>query len=111
MPDTPDNTPDTADNNGDKKPGFAARCRIMFKKAAAQDWKGVIKDTAKDLKDPKEIALLAGSSIVPGGWVAYGGYRIAKFAAKNQAPETPPANDNHTEALPEKKKKPKAPKA
>jgi len=81
---------------GAAKPGLVKRCRTAFKKAAAQDWKGIVKQTVRDLKDPKELAIFATSSVLPGGWIGYGSYRIAKFNMTKDAPAITADNDNTT---------------
>lgn len=84
----------SADDTAAKKPGLGKRCRSAFKKAAGQNWKGILRQTARDLKDPKELALLATSTVVPGGWIGYGSYRIAKFNLTKDAPAVTADNDN-----------------
>ena len=81
-----------------KKPSLRQRMRDAFGTVSKRELMGVLKDTAKDLRKPKEIALLAGSSIVPGGWVGYGTYRFTKYRLKKAAEA---ANDDTPQAQPE----------
>jgi hypothetical protein len=77
------------DDNQPKKLSWRQRAKIVFDDVSKREAFGVIKDTAKDLRKGKEIAILAGSSVIPGGWIGYGAYRVAKYRAKKNA-----ANDN-----------------
>jgi hypothetical protein len=88
-----------------KKLSFRQRCREAFNGVSRRDWINVAKDTLKDLRRPQEIALLVGCSFVPGGWIGYGIYRIAKYRHKKAA------NDNPEQPRPENKPKPPAPPA
>ncbi|MCC7038463.1 MAG: hypothetical protein IT560_14335 [Alphaproteobacteria bacterium] len=74
-----------------KKPSFKQSLKTVFNGLTRKELRGVLKDTFKDLRKPKEIGVLLLSSFVPGGWIGYAGYRIAKYKL-NHAP--PPANDN-----------------
>jgi hypothetical protein len=71
-----------------KKPSFRERLRESFNGVSKREWMGVIKYTLEDLRRPKEIALLVGCTFVPGGWIGYGIYRVAKFKRRRAA------NDN-----------------
>jgi hypothetical protein len=73
-----------------KKPTLKARLKTVFNGLSRKELKGVFADTVKDLRRPKEIGILLVSSFVPGGWIGYAGYRIAKYKLRH----APPANDN-----------------
>lgn len=92
-----------------KKPSFKQRLKTVFNGLSRKELRGVLKDTVKDLRKPKEIGVLLLSSFVPGGWIGYAGYRIAKYKLEH-AP--PPANDNvePTAAIQHKPKPPTPPK-
>ncbi|MEZ0260171.1 MAG: hypothetical protein ACAH80_04135 [Alphaproteobacteria bacterium] len=77
------------DNDQPKKLTWRQRAKIVFDDVSKREAFGVIKETAKDLRKGKEIAILAGSSVIPGGWIGYGAYRIAKYRSLKKA-----ANDN-----------------
>jgi len=79
-----------------KKLSFRQRLSLVFNGVSRKELKGVLADTLKDLRKPKEIGILLVSSFVPGGWIGYAAYRIAKYKFKHQ----PPANDNTAEASP-----------
>ncbi|MBL8712364.1 MAG: hypothetical protein JNM12_05645 [Alphaproteobacteria bacterium] len=89
-----------------KKPSFKQRLKTVFNGLSRKELRGVLKDTVKDLRKPKEIGVLLLSSFVPGGWIGYAGYRIAKYKLEH-APA--PANDNNepTAAVQHKPKPPK----
>lgn len=95
----------------EKKLSFKEKLHLVFNGVSKKELKGVFADTLQDLKKPKEIGIFIVSSIVPGGWVGYAAYRIAKYKFKH-----PPANDNKAEEAanpkpaPKSKKQPKAPK-
>lgn len=91
-----------------KKLTWRQRAKIVFDDVSKREAFGVIKHTAKDLRKGKEIAILAGSSVIPGGWIGYGAYRIAKYRSMKNGEA---ANDNipPEDHLP-KKRKPKPPK-
>lgn len=100
----------TEKNPEEKKPpklGWKQKLSLVFNGVSRKEWRGVLKETLADLRKPKEIGILVASSFVPGGWIGYAAYRIAKYKFKH-----PPANDNAAEAIPEAgvKKKPDAPK-
>ena len=78
-------------NPKEKKPSFKKRLTTVFNGLSRKELRGVLKDTLKELRKPKEIGILLVSSFVPGGWIGYAGYRIAKYKL-DHAPET--ANDN-----------------
>jgi hypothetical protein len=89
------------------KPSFKQRLKTVFNGLTRKEMRGVLKDTLKDLRKPKEIGVLLLSSFVPGGWIGYAGYRIAKYKL-DHAP--PPANDNVApEAKADQKPKPPTP--
>lgn len=97
------------ENPKQKKPSFKQRLSTVFNGLSKKELRGVLKDTLKDLRKPKEIGILLVSSFVPGGWIGYAGYRIAKYKL-DHAPEA--ANDNAAPPVqPEAKAdpKPKAP--
>lgn len=92
-----------------KKPSFKQRLTTVFNGLSRKEMRGVLKDTLKDLRKPKEIGILLVSSFVPGGWIGYAGYRIAKYKL-DHAPEA--ANDNvEPPAKADPKPKPPAPPA
>ncbi|MBI1215075.1 MAG: hypothetical protein GC185_04555 [Alphaproteobacteria bacterium] len=97
-----------------KKPGFFKKISNTFNRVAKQKWGGIFRHTLSDLRSPKEILLLLGSSVVPGGWVGYGAYRIAKYkmGKKPANDDNPPPEGNKPDAqkAPKKGKKPKPPK-
>lgn len=96
-----------------KKPSFKQRLSTVFNGLSRKEMRGVLKDTLKDLRKPKEIGILLVSSFVPGGWIGYAGYRIAKYKL-DHAPEAAPeaANDNAApSAKADPKPKPPAPPA
>lgn len=90
-----------------KKPSFPQRLREAFNGVSRKDVLPILKDTLKDLRHPQEIGLLVGCSFVPGGWIGYGIYRVAKFklkrAAANDNPEKP---GNDVKPAPPKPPKP-----
>ncbi len=88
---------------GEKKPSFSQRIKDAFNGVSRKEWLKVIKDTLSDLKRPQEIALLVGCSFLPGGWIGYGIYRIAKYRHKKAA------NDNRAQPAPEHKIQPPKP--
>ncbi|HYD19649.1 MAG TPA: hypothetical protein VEF76_14340 [Patescibacteria group bacterium] len=79
-----------ADEPNPKKPKFGQRIKALFNGLSRRELRGVIGNTLKDLRKPKELGILLVSSVVPGGWIGYAGYRIAKYKLAHQ----PPANDN-----------------
>jgi len=78
-----------------KKPRSGWKDRVFgklskaFNRSARRDMKGVFRHTLKDLRRPKEILLFIGSSVLPGGWLGYGAYRVAKYKNGNG-----PVNDD-----------------
>lgn len=72
-----------------KKLSFKERLNLVFNGVSKKELKGVFADTLKDLRKPKEIGIFIVSSVVPGGWIGYAAYRIAKYKYKHK-----PANDN-----------------
>jgi len=72
-----------------KKLSFKERISLVFNGVSRKELKGVFADTLKDLRKPKEIGIFIVSSFVPGGWIGYAAYRIAKYKYKHK-----PANDN-----------------
>lgn len=44
----------------------------------------IIIDTARDLRRPVELGMVAAAVFVPGGFIAYGVYRIKKYKDKRQ---------------------------
>ncbi len=87
-----------------KKPSFKSRLTTVFNGLSRKELRGVLKDTFKELRKPKEIGILLVSSFVPGGWIGYAGYRIAKYKLDH----APSANDN-TAPVAGPENKPKAP--
>ena len=91
-----------------KKPSFFRRLKDAFNGISRKDWIPIAKETLKDLKRPQEIGLLVGCTFIPGGWIGYGVYRIAKYRLQKEA-----ANDNtgkpEPEARPKQQKKPPKP--
>jgi hypothetical protein len=85
-----------------KKPNFFRRLKDAFNGISRKDWMPIAKETLKDLKRPQEIGLLVGCTFLPGGWIGYGVYRIAKYRLKKAS------NDNQEN--PGKEAKPKPPK-
>lgn len=80
------------DKNPDKKRKKSLREKFneTFPDVSRDEWKGIIRDTLKDLRDPKEITLLLGGAIVPGGFIGYGAWRIMKYREKKAANDNPP---------------------
>ena len=91
--------------DSDKKPGLKQRIKNAFNGVSRKDVPGVLKHTLQDLSKLKEIALLVASSFVPGGWIGYGAYRVAKYKRRH-----PPANDDKAAAAVTRAPKPAAPK-
>jgi len=88
------------DNDKNEKPAkktlpLKQRLKAAFNGVSRKNIMGIAKDTLKDLRRPKEIGLLVVSSFLPGGWIGYGAYRVAKYKYKHT-----PDNDN-TAATPE----------
>ena len=84
-----------------KKLSFRQRLKEAFNGVSRKELAAIFKETLKDLRRPQEIGLLVGCSFIPGGWIGYGVYRVAKHRRKaaNDNPEQPP-----------KESKPKGPK-
>jgi hypothetical protein len=74
---------------GRKKPTLRERCKAAFNGVSRRELGGIFKETVKDLRKPKEIALLIGCSILPGGWIGYGVYRIARYRQRKAANDNP----------------------
>jgi len=95
----------------EKKLSFKEKLNLVFNGVSKKELKGVCADTLKDLRKPKEIGIFIVSSIVPGGWIGYAAYRIAKYKFKHK-----PANDNaaqetaNPKPAEKAKKQPKGPK-
>jgi hypothetical protein len=108
--------PDDKTPENSQKPGVFKRIARVFNKSSRKKLGGVFKQTLKDLRKPQEIALLLGSSFVPGGWIGYGAYRLAKYkmtrpANDNKPPEQVPGAPAEKKQKPAKgKKPPKTPK-
>lgn len=83
----PDENP--PENPKEKKPGMMKRLKTAFNGVSRKDLKGAFMETARDLRQPKEIGIFLVSSILPGGWIGYAAYRITKYKLKHA-----PANDN-----------------
>jgi hypothetical protein len=76
-----------------KKLSLRQRLKEAFNGVSRKDLGAIFKDTLKDLRRPQEIGLLVGCSFIPGGWIGYGVYRVAKYRRKkaaNDNPEQPP---------------------
>ena len=105
---TPDNTPpeDATPKEQSKFGKSMSFLRKQFKSAV-----NVTVDTAKDLKDKKEIGLLAVAIVAPGALIPYGAYRIKRYNDKKN--KQPPANDNAADPtnMPKVDETPKPPKA
>ena len=82
------------DHTPPAKPGLKQRIKKAFNGVSRKDVGGVLRHTLQDLGKFKEIALLVVSSFLPGGWIGYGAYRVAKYKLRH-----PPANDDA--AMPE----------
>ena len=91
-----------------EKLSWRQRAKIVFDDVSKREAFGVIKETAKDLRKGKEIAILAGSSVIPGGWIGYGAYRVAKYRAMKKAANdnTPPQDAQPAPKKPKRGKKP-----
>lgn len=81
---------ETAEKKPEKKKrlSFRQSLRIIFNDVSRKDLKGIFWHTLKDLRKPREIGILLASSFVPGGWIGWFAYRVAKYQF-NKA-----ANDN-----------------
>jgi hypothetical protein len=82
------------DDDRPKKLPFMQRLRTAFNGVSRKEMAAVFKDTLKDLKKPKEIGMIIAGGFVPGGWIAYGVYRIAKYRHKKAANENKPPENN-----------------
>jgi hypothetical protein len=71
-----------------KKLSLKQRLKEAFNGVSRKELGAIFKETLKDLRHPQEIGLLVGCTFIPGGWIGYGVYRVAKHRHKN------PANDN-----------------
>lgn len=74
------------------------RLREAFNGVSRREWMGVLAYTLQDLRRPQEIALLVGCTFIPGGWIGYGIYRIAKYRhrkAANDNRDKPPGKFFH----------------
>src|SRR5262245_4795193 len=91
---------------GKKKLSFFQSLREAFNGVSRKEWKNILKDTLKDLRKPQEIGLLVGCSFIPGGWIGYGVYRVAKYRHKKAAND----NDQQPKAEPKMEPKQKGPK-
>ena len=85
-----------------KKLSLKRRLKEAFNGVSRKELGAIFKETLKDLRRPQEIGLLVGCSIIPGGWIGYGVYRVAKHRQKK------PANDNPDQ--PPRESKPRVPK-
>ena len=81
----------------------------LFNKACKHPGKAVktlcqvFVDTVKDFRKPHEILMGIASIVLPGGFVAYGIYRLAVWSKKQSAKKLAlpaPANDNAATAAP-----------
>lgn len=97
-----------------KKLSFKEKLKLVFNGVSRKEAKAVMGDTLKELRKPREIGILLVSCFVPGGWIGYAAYRIARYKFKQE--QDAPANDNAGTAAPghkiapDKLKKPKKPK-
>lgn len=89
-----------------KKPGFRERFRRAFNGVSKKEAIDIAKDTLKDLKNPREIATFVIALATPGGFFAYGSYRVIKFRRQKKFP----ANDNREDDPAKKNPPPKPPK-
>lgn len=82
---------ETAQQEPEKKKrlSFRQSLRIIFNDVSRKDLKGIFWHTLKDLRKPREIGILLASSFVPGGWIGWFAYRVAKYQFNKAA-----ANDN-----------------
>ncbi|TAL37285.1 MAG: hypothetical protein EPN97_05510 [Alphaproteobacteria bacterium] len=87
-----------------KKLSFKQRLKEAFNGVSRKELAAIFRDTLKDLRRPQEIGLLVGSSFIPGGWIGYGVYRVAKYRRKKAA------NDNPEPEPEPKESRPKGPK-
>lgn len=85
-----------------RKKSLRERFNEAFPDVSRDEWKRIAKDTLRDLRDPKEIALLLGGAVVPGGFIGYGAYRVVKYRQKQAANDNKPSSQG-------KKKTPKPP--
>lgn len=91
-----------------KKLSFKQKLNLVFNGVSRKEAKGVLGDTLKELRKPREIGILLVSCFVPGGWIGYAAYRIARYKFKHE--QDAPANDNAGAPPPEHKISPKKPK-
>jgi len=95
--------PDKPEDNN-RKQNWRQRLSAAFNGVSRKDAGRILASTLKDLRKPKELGILAVSSLLPGGWVGYAAYRVTKYKLQK-----PPANDDKPGAPP-KPKRPKPPK-
>lgn len=86
----PDKRPDKK-----RKKTLRERFNENFPDVSKDEWKGIIRHTLKDLRDPKEIAMLLGGALVPGGFIGYGAWRILKYRKKEASNDNPSPNAPH----------------
>lgn len=72
-------TETTPEKEAAKKPTLKQRLKLVFNNVSRKDLKGIFWHTLKDLRKPREIGILLASSFVPGGWIAWFAYRVAKY--------------------------------
>lgn len=102
---TVNDTPPASNNNTPKEPTKFGK-GVSFLRKQFKSAMDITVDTAKDLKDKKEIGLLAVAIVAPGALLPYGAYRIKRY---NDKKKQPPANDNAADA-PKVEDAPKPPK-
>lgn len=74
----------------EKKKTFRENLKAVFNGVSRDDLKGAAKDTVQDLRDAKELGLLAAAFVVPAGIPAYLAYRLVKYMQKQAANDNKP---------------------
>ncbi len=99
--------------NPDKKPDKKRKktLRERFNEAlpdvSKEEWREIIIDTLQDLREPREIALLLGGAVIPGGFIGYAAWRVQKRRDKKAANDNSPPpskKPNHKKSGPKKGK-------
>ena len=86
-----------------KKRTLMERWKQALDGLSREDIYEITRDTLDDLRRPKEIFTLVAGGIVPGGFIAYGAYRVHKYHKKKAV------NDNKNPEKDHKKQGPDAP--